>query len=74
MRTDRTETVSARYLVGCDGGASTVRTGLGIKLIGKGTLGLALGIYFRAPALRAMLRNDPAVMYWILAPGCAGVI
>jgi 2-polyprenyl-6-methoxyphenol hydroxylase-like FAD-dependent oxidoreductase len=72
--TDRTETMSARYLVGCDGGASTVRAGLGIKLIGKGTLGLALGIYFRAPALRAMLRNDPAVMYWILAPGCAGVI
>ncbi len=72
--TDRTETVSARYLVGCDGGARTVRAGLGIRLSGRGTLGLALGIYFRAPALRAMLRNDPAVMYWILAPGCAGVI
>src|SRR5215210_8341865 len=30
--------IRARYLVGCDGGASTVRKGLGIKLKGEGNL------------------------------------
>jgi 2-polyprenyl-6-methoxyphenol hydroxylase-like FAD-dependent oxidoreductase len=33
-----TSTIRARYLVGCDGGASTVRKRLGIKLEGDGNL------------------------------------
>jgi 2-polyprenyl-6-methoxyphenol hydroxylase-like FAD-dependent oxidoreductase len=70
----RSQTVSSGYLVGCDGAASTVRRGLGVRLAGKGTLGVALGVYFRAPGLRKMLPHEPAVMYWILAPGCTGVI
>ena len=72
--TGQHQTVSAGYLIGCDGAASTVRAGLGVRLTGKGTLGLALGVYFRAPTLREALPHDPAVMYWILAPGCTGVI
>lgn len=70
----RHHTVTAAYLIGADGAASTVRAGLGIRLTGKGTLGMALGVYFRAPKLRKVLPHDPAVMYWILAQGCAGVI
>lgn len=34
----RTVEVRAPYLVGCDGGASTVRKGLGIKLQGQGSI------------------------------------
>ena len=33
-----TETIDATYMVGCDGGASTVRKQLGIKLRGEGNL------------------------------------
>lgn len=33
-----TETIRAAYLVGCDGGASTVRRQLGVKLRGEGNL------------------------------------
>lgn len=67
-----TYTVAARYLVGCDGANSAVRAGLGIRLEGRGTLGEARGIYFRAPHLDARLAADPAVMYWTLAPGAGG--
>jgi 2-polyprenyl-6-methoxyphenol hydroxylase-like FAD-dependent oxidoreductase len=72
--TGRIESVSARHLAGCDGANSAVRAGLGIRLEGRGTLGDARGIYFRSAALDARLRADPAVMYWVLAPGCGGAI
>jgi 2-polyprenyl-6-methoxyphenol hydroxylase-like FAD-dependent oxidoreductase len=72
--TGQTRAVTARYLVGCDGAPSVVRAGLGIALSGKGALGAARGLYFRAPGLRALLGARPGVMYWLLAPGCNGVI
>ncbi|MGH7034342.1 MAG: FAD-dependent monooxygenase, partial [Stellaceae bacterium] len=68
------ETVAADYLVGCDGASSAVRAGLAIALAGRGTLGEACGIYFRAKDLDRRLGARPGVMYWILAPGCGGVI
>jgi 2-polyprenyl-6-methoxyphenol hydroxylase-like FAD-dependent oxidoreductase len=34
----KTSTISARYLVGCDGGSSAVRKQLGIKLAGEGNI------------------------------------
>lgn len=70
----RSETVRADYLVGCDGANSVVRAALGIELAGRGTLGRACGIYFRARDLDRRLGPRPGVMYWILAAGCAGVI
>ena len=69
-----TDSVTADYLVGCDGASSTVRQGLGITLAGRGTLGEACGIYFRAKELDRRLGARPGVMYWVLAPGCGGVI
>lgn len=45
------ETVSASYLVGCDGGASTVRKQLGIKLEGEGRLKHVHQIFFRSEQL-----------------------
>jgi 2-polyprenyl-6-methoxyphenol hydroxylase-like FAD-dependent oxidoreductase len=72
--TGRRDSLAASYLVGCDGANSTVRSGLGIPLSGRGTLGNASGLYFRAPELDARLGRRPGVMYWILAPGSGGVI
>lgn len=73
-RSGQKQTVRASYLAGCDGANSTVRAALGIRLEGRGTLGKARGIYFRAPQLDARLSADPAVMYWTLAPGAGGTI
>jgi 2-polyprenyl-6-methoxyphenol hydroxylase-like FAD-dependent oxidoreductase len=72
--TGRHEQVAARYLVGSDGANSTVRARLGIGMSGRGTLGEAVGLYFRAPDLGAHLGSRPGVMYWVMAPGCGGVI
>ena len=46
-------TMSCDYLIGCDGAASLVRRGLGIALIGKGTIGYPLNLFFHAPDLLA---------------------
>ena len=72
--TGRHERISADFLIGCDGASSTVRDGMGVSLAGRGALGAAMGLYFRAPELRAMLGPDAGVMYWTLAQGCGGVI
>ncbi len=45
------ETVRTRYLVGCDGGSSTVRKQLGIALEGQGRLRTIHQTFFRSEAL-----------------------
>ena len=72
--TGREQDIHADYLVGCDGAKGVVRTGLGVAYAGRGVLGTALGLYFRAPELRTRLGPDAAVMYWMLAPDCGGTI
>ena len=72
--TGRSETINTQFLVGCDGASSAVREGLGVALSGRGALGAAMGLYFRAPGLRARLGAEAGVMYWTLAPGCGGTI
>jgi 2-polyprenyl-6-methoxyphenol hydroxylase-like FAD-dependent oxidoreductase len=74
VATGRREEIDAQYLVGSDGANSAVRAGLKTRMSGRGTLGEAVGLYFKAPALGARLGTRPGVMYWALASGCAGVI
>ena len=74
LASGRREHIAAQYLIGSDGANSAVRAGLGIRMAGRGTLGDAVGLYFKAPALGARLGARPGVMYWVLAPGCGGVI
>src|SRR5262249_14492562 len=52
---ERTRIVS-RYLVGCDGAASTVREQLGIPMSGLGTLTYTTNVLFRCAALREKSR------------------
>ncbi|TAK68046.1 MAG: FAD-dependent oxidoreductase [Actinomycetota bacterium] len=47
----RTQDFTARYLVGCDGGPSTVRKALGIKLEGRGRIVPVHQIFFRSEDL-----------------------
>ena len=55
-----TRTVHARYLVGCDGGNSTVRTGMGIRLEGTAVIQRVQSTCVRAPQLCAMIPGKPA--------------
>ena len=74
LATGRREEIAAQYLIGSDGANSAVRAGLGTRMSGRGTLGEAVGLYFKAPELGERLGARPGVMYWVLAPGCGGVI
>ena len=47
-------TVSARYLVGCDGAGGTVRRELAIPLDGQGTIARSVNIFFRSPRFMEM--------------------
>ena len=50
-----TETLRGRFLVGCDGGASIVRRGLGIRLRGEGNLLELQQALFRCDALADLI-------------------
>ncbi|MBM3531274.1 MAG: 2-polyprenyl-6-methoxyphenol hydroxylase [Alphaproteobacteria bacterium] len=49
LATGARETLAADYLVGCDGAGSLVRRALGIELVGQGTIGHPINLFFRAP-------------------------
>jgi 2-polyprenyl-6-methoxyphenol hydroxylase-like FAD-dependent oxidoreductase len=51
FRDGRTDTIRARYLAGCDGGASTVRKQLGYKLEGQGAIRKLRQALYYAPDL-----------------------
>lgn len=53
-RTGETRTVNARYLVGCDGAASTVRQQLGISMRGNPALTYTTNIVFRRAGLEQL--------------------
>src|SRR5690606_3077327 len=48
LDTGRRESVRARYLVGCDGGASTVRRQLGVRYNGRGKMRANVSFFFRS--------------------------
>ena len=69
----RTRTVRARYLVGCDGPAGTIREQLGIRLEGRGTIAKSLNLYFRSAELPAFHHKGWARFYRVIDDtGCWG--
>jgi 2-polyprenyl-6-methoxyphenol hydroxylase-like FAD-dependent oxidoreductase len=54
---DRIDTIRARHVVACDGGRSGLRSRLGVSLQGSFAQGRNYAIYFRAPALPALLEE-----------------
>jgi 2-polyprenyl-6-methoxyphenol hydroxylase-like FAD-dependent oxidoreductase len=67
VRTGRgeTETIRASYLVGCDGGSSTVRKQLGIQLRGEGGIRTLRQALFHCPELYERLRVGKGRHYHI---------
>ena len=52
--TGEAETVTARYLVGCDGPGGVVREALGIGIGGLGVVANSINIFFRSPELATL--------------------
>jgi 2-polyprenyl-6-methoxyphenol hydroxylase-like FAD-dependent oxidoreductase len=66
--------VFCRYLVGCDGGRSTVRRAIGAELAGVPVVQRVQSTFFRAPKLMGMLPGKPAWMYLAFNPRRCGTM
>ena len=67
-----TRTLRARFMVGCDGGASPVRKQIGAKLEGTAVIQRVQSTYIRAPELRALIPGKPAWSYYSMNPRRCG--
>lgn len=68
LQTGRAEDVQAKYLVGCDGFASTVRDLLGIAVRGEPHIDWSMTIYLRIPDLDAQHDKGRAFRYVFVGP------
>jgi 2-polyprenyl-6-methoxyphenol hydroxylase-like FAD-dependent oxidoreductase len=50
-RTGKTETVTAQYLVGCDGAGATVSQALGVTNEAQGVIARSVNLYFNSPEM-----------------------
>ena len=60
--------VRSRYLVGADGGNSTVAEHAGLPIEGKIGVGGSMNILFKADLSR-YVAHRPSVLYWVMQPG-----
>lgn len=60
--------IRARYLVGCDGGASKVRDQLGIPMHGRGLLTYTTNVIFRCPEFNQLHDKQPGYRYMFVGP------
>ncbi|MGH3351195.1 MAG: FAD-dependent monooxygenase [Nocardioides sp.] len=64
----RTETIRAKYVVGADGGRSTVAEQLGFVMDGETGLGAAANVWLEAD-LTDYTAYRPGTLYWMCQPG-----
>jgi 2-polyprenyl-6-methoxyphenol hydroxylase-like FAD-dependent oxidoreductase len=74
LDTQQERRIRARYLVGCDGGSSTVRKAIGAKLEGTPVIQRVQSTYLRAPQLGAMMPGKPAWCYYSVNPRRCGTV
>lgn len=67
--------VSAKYVMACDGGRSTLRRALGIKMVGGETgLGHTQSVFFRSDDVLKHFATRPGWMNWVINPDSFGNI
>jgi len=68
-------TVASRYLVGCDGGRSTIRKAMGVRLTGDDEIGRTRSTLVRCPRIRSLFGDRrPAWMSWIVNDRVRGTV
>ena len=67
-QTGATRTIRAAYLVGCDGGASSVRQSLGFEMQGDAVLTYTTNVIFRCDGLEKLHTKAPAYRYIFIGP------
>src|ERR1700693_1217710 len=67
-RSGARDTVEAAYLVGCDGGASTVRQALGIEMAGNPVLTYTTNASYHCPDFLALHGKSEAYRYIVIGP------
>ncbi|WP_285246865.1 FAD-dependent monooxygenase [Pseudarthrobacter sp. efr-133-R2A-89] len=67
-------TLWAQYLIGADGGSSTVRRSLGLRLEGGSAALSNVSILFRSQSLASAIALDPAVQYWVVGSETSGMV
>ena len=68
LRSGREETLRADYLVGCDGGGSTVREAVGIPMHGSPVLTYTTNVIFRCDGLEKLHDKKPGYRYIFIGP------
>lgn len=71
LAANATYEIQSRFLVAADGASSAVREALGIGMDGNPSVRPRVTIHFEAD-LRPIVRDRPAILYWILDPAVAG--
>ncbi|MGX9944776.1 FAD-dependent oxidoreductase [Bradyrhizobium sp. BTAi1] len=69
---DQEIVIAADYLIGCDGGRSTVRKLIGSRLSGTDVVQRVQSTYIHAPALKELITQKPAWMTMSLNPRRCG--
>ncbi|MDO9437819.1 FAD-dependent oxidoreductase [Hydrogenophaga sp.] len=60
--------IRARYLVGCDGGSSTVRNALNLSMEGDGVLTYSYNVIFRCDGLEKLHKIRPGYRFVFIGP------
>jgi 2-polyprenyl-6-methoxyphenol hydroxylase-like FAD-dependent oxidoreductase len=60
--------IHARFLVGCDGAKSLVRSQLNIEMQGKGLLSYTTNVIFRCPNFNQLHNKSPGYRYMFVGP------
>jgi 2-polyprenyl-6-methoxyphenol hydroxylase-like FAD-dependent oxidoreductase len=66
--------VSCRYLVGCDGGRSTIRKRIGASLTGRPTIQRVQSTFIRAPQLLPLIPGARAWLFQVRNPRRCGIV
>lgn len=64
--------VSCRYVIGCDGGKSTIRAAIGAKLAGDAVVQRVQSTFIRAPRLLGLMKEKPAWATFSVNPRRSG--
>jgi 2-polyprenyl-6-methoxyphenol hydroxylase-like FAD-dependent oxidoreductase len=74
VESSETLAVRSAYLIGADGARSTVRAGIGARMVGDEAALRNVTIIFRAPDMAARHAHGPAIMYWLVNKDLPSVV